>query len=310
MHMTRRQFSQGVLALLSAQVSNARAARKLKILIVDGINNHSWKVATAAIQEILLATGLFSVEVSTTPPRDGGAALWDAWRPDFTRYDAVINNFNGGDDAQGVLWPLPVREALVKYVGAGGGLVSYHAANNAFLLWPEYNAMIGMGWRPKSYGPSVHFDDRGEAIVVPAGEGFAPGHPPRLDFQIHVRPTHHPITQGMPPVWLHPSEQLTHGQHGLVEPFTYLTYAHSPVTLQNEPMDWVRTYGKGRVYTTMLGHTWANEPSPDLDCVGFQTLLARGVEWAASGRVTIPIPPDFPTADHISLHPLRSLGQS
>lgn len=43
-------------------------------------------------------------------------------------------------------------------------------------------------------------------------------------------------------------------------------------------MDWMRSYGKGRVYTTMLGHIWVCEPSPNLDCVGFQTLFAHGVE--------------------------------
>jgi hypothetical protein len=53
-------------------------------------------------------------------------------------------------------------------------------------------------------------------------------------------------------------------------------------------MDWVRTYGKGRVYTTMLGHTWKDESNPNLDDLSFQTLLARGAEWAATGNVTLP----------------------
>jgi type 1 glutamine amidotransferase len=48
---------------------------------------------------------------------------------------------------------------------------------------------------------------------------------------------------------------------------------------ENEPMDWIRVYGKGRVYSTMLGHTWTGEPTTNLDCVGFQTLLARGAQW-------------------------------
>ncbi|MDE3164994.1 MAG: DUF1080 domain-containing protein, partial [Acidobacteriota bacterium] len=47
-------------------------------------------------------------------------------------------------------------------------------------------------------------------------------------------------------------------------------------------------YGKGRVYTTMLGHTWKNEANPNLDDVAFQALLARGTEWAATGAVTLP----------------------
>ena len=310
MTITRRQFTTGSLALVASTHSAlAYAERKLNILVVDGINNHTWKVATAAIREILTNTGLFTVAESTSPPAEADAAAWDSWRPDFSSFDAVVNNFNGGFNAKGIQWPLPVQESLEKFVSSGGGLVSYHAANNAFLLWPEYNQMIGMGWRPKSYGPSVHIGDHDEVIVVPQGEGFEPNHPPRLDFQVHVRDTHHPITRDMPRVWLHPSEQLTHGQHGPVDAFTFLTYAHSPVTNQNEPMDWVHNYGKGRVYTTMLGHTWANEPSPDLNCVGFQTLLARGVQWAASRHVTIPIPPDFPGPDRISLHPLKSLRE-
>jgi hypothetical protein len=52
-------------------------------------------------------------------------------------------------------------------------------------------------------------------------------------------------------------------------------------------MDWVRQYGKGRVYTTMLGHTWSDELNPNLDDVNFQALLARGAEWAATGKVTL-----------------------
>jgi type 1 glutamine amidotransferase len=49
-------------------------------------------------------------------------------------------------------------------------------------------------------------------------------------------------------------------------------------------MDWVRDYGKGRVYTTMLGHTWKDEPNPNLADPHFRTLLAHGIEWAATGK--------------------------
>ena len=37
--------------------------------------------------------------------------------------------------------------------------------------------------------------------------------------------------------------------------------------------------------------------NPNCKCAGFQTLLARGIEWAASGKVTIPLPARFPTID-------------
>jgi uncharacterized protein len=305
MTVSRRRFALSSLAFLAASSPNAPSqSSKVRVLIVDGVNNHDWMAATNAIAEILVATTVFSVDVSTTPPRGAAPEAWNSWHPDFSRYDVVINNFNGGEKADGIEWPVGVQKSLEKFVRHGGGLVVYHAANNAFLNWKAYNDMIGLGWRTKSFGPGLAVSDDDKIVVIPEGTGLEPGHPKRMDFQIHVRDTHHPITEGMPKVWLHPSEQLTHGQHGPAEGLTILTYAHSPVSNQNEPMDWVRRYGRGRVYTTMLGHTWADEPSPNLECVGFQTLLSRGVQWAATGAVTIPIPSDFPGPDRISLRTL------
>jgi hypothetical protein len=36
-------------------------------------------------------------------------------------------------------------------------------------------------------------------------------------------------------------------------------------------------------------------------CVGFQTLLIRGTEWAATGKVTYPVPKDFPTETEVRM---------
>jgi uncharacterized protein len=309
MTISRRQFALRSLAALATTRSTASLAlsarpAKIRVLIVDGINNHDWKRATHDITEILTRAGLFSVDVSTTPPREAPAAAWDSWRPVFADYQVVINNFNGGETPQGIQWPAEVEASMEAYVRGGGGLVCYHAANNAFEPWKAYNEMIGLGWRPASFGPGIVIADDGSVVIIPQGTGHGPGHPANFDFQIHVRNTHHPITEGMPRVWMHPFEQLTHGQHGPAEGLTILTYAHSPVTHQNEPMDWVRDYGQGRVYTTMLGHTWVGDPCPNMDGVGFQTLLARGVQWAATGTVSIPIPADFPGPDRISLNKL------
>jgi uncharacterized protein len=253
------------------------ADRKLKAVIVDGVNNHDWAPATAAIQSILEGTGRFNVAVSTYPKL-----------PDFAQYDVVIDNFNGGHLATGTRWPAEAERALETYVRGGGGLVIYHAANNAFLLWPEFNRMIGLGWREPSFGQGIAIGANGQLLTIPQGQGLPPGHGPRHDFELFVLDQHHPITNGLPPHWLHPSEQLTHGQHGPAEGLTILTYAFSEVSRQGEPMDWVRDYSKGRIYTTMLGHTWKNELSPNLDDLYFQALLARGTEWAATGTVTLP----------------------
>ena len=243
MSISRRQFavrSVAALAAAPALPALARPARpaKIRVLIVDGINNHDWKTATHGITEILTRTGLFTIDVSTTPPRDAPPSAWDTWRPAFSKYDVVINNFNGGDSLKGIQWPAPVEASLEAYVTAGGGLVSYHAGNNAFTPWPAYNQMIGLGWRPAAFGTGIAIADDDTVIYIPKGQGHAPGHPANLDFQLRVRDTRHSITAGMPPLWMHPFEQLTHGQHGPAEGLTILTCAHSPVTSQNEPMDW------------------------------------------------------------------------
>jgi type 1 glutamine amidotransferase len=265
-----------VLALFA--FSGAAAAdRKLSALIVDGMNNHDWAAATRAIQSILEGSGRFTVDVATFPTK-----------PDFAKYDVVINNFNGGHTATGTRWPPETERDLVTYVRNGGGLVVYHAANNAFLDWPEYNDMIGLGWREKTFGEGLAVGPGGSVVRIPKGEGLNPGHGPRHDFDVFVRDSAHPITKGLPSHWPHPSEQLTHGQHGPAQGLDVLTYAFSEVSHQGEPMDWVRQYGRGRVYTTMLGHTWKDELNPNLDDIYFQALLARGAEWAATGNVTLP----------------------
>ncbi len=263
---------------------------KSRILIVDGINNHDWQAGTAAIRSILLGAGTFEVDVSTTPPASAPQADWDQWRPEFSRYDAVINNFNGGHKADGIRWPARVERALELYVANGGGLVIFHAANNAFLTWPAYNEMIGLGWRDKSFGPGLVIDDQERVVVVPAGEGPNPGHGPRHDFEVITLDPRHPITRDLPKRWIQPSEQLTHGQHGPANPrrgalekeLRILTCAWSKDSQRREPMDCVRTWGRGRIYTTMLGHTWKNEPNPNLESPVFSTLFAKAAGWAAT----------------------------
>lgn len=205
----------------------------------------------------------------------------------------MVSNFNGGHLPTGVRWPQAAEEAFDAYLRRGGGFVSFHAANNAFLNWDKYNEMIGLGWRDKSFGPGLILDEQERVILVPAGAGPGPGHGPSHDFVVTMTDPRHPITKGLPKQFTQPVEQLTHGQrfpanprHGSINELQVLTYAWSKDTQRREPIDWVRRWERGRIYVTMLGHNWRDQDSPNLRCPGFQALFARGVEWAASGRVT------------------------
>ena len=51
-------------------------------------------------------------------------------------------------------------------------------------------------------------------------------------------------------------------------------------------------YGKGRVFHTPMGHA-----DYSMKCVGFQDVLSRGTEWAATGKVTIKLSSKFPTSE-------------
>jgi type 1 glutamine amidotransferase len=60
-------------------------------------------------------------------------------------------------------------------------------------------------------------------------------------------------------------------------------------TGKHEPVIWTASYGKGRVVENVLGHdVAAMKASP-----GFQVLMARCVEWAATGHAKTPVPADL-----------------
>lgn len=285
--------------ILGATISQASAADRLKLLIIDGQNNHDWKTMTPPMKAALEATGRFSVDVATSPPAKSEPKAWDSFRPDFAKYDVVLSNYNGE------LWPEPVQKSLEAYVKNGGGLVVVHAANNAFEAWPAWNDMIGLGWRNPDFGDRITLDDSGKVVRTPKKEGPGSGHGPQHLYTIVTRDAEHPVTKGLPKEWSHAKDELYHGQRGPAKDMHILASAFSASdkggTGTNEPMIWVIPYGKGRVFTTVMGHVGGGDTSA-IRCVGFQTIVARGSEWAATGKVTLPIPSDFPK-DEIRLAP-------
>lgn len=111
---------------------SASAADRLKVLIIDGQNNHKWDITTPVLVNALDSSGAFTTEVSTTPAKGSPAEAWKDWHPDFAQYSAVVSNYNGEP------WPEAVRLAFDAYMKNGGGFVSVHAADNSFPEWKEY----------------------------------------------------------------------------------------------------------------------------------------------------------------------------
>jgi uncharacterized protein len=273
--------------LMSVGTLRGSGSDQLKALIIDGQNNHDWRATTPVLESLLTRSGRFTVEVATTPTaKEAPQAEWDKFRPNFSDFDVVVSNYNGE------LWPEPVQRSLEEYVDKGGALVIVHAANNAFPQWGEWNKMIGLGWRGNDFGDRITLDDEGKLVRTPKGEGPGASHGPQHEFSIVVRDREHPVTKGMP-------DELYHGQRGPAQNMHIIATAYSSKsqggTGAHEPMIWHIPYGKGRVFTTVMGHA-----DYSMKCVGFQSVVARGAEWAATGKVTLPLPENFPTAEKSS----------
>ncbi len=257
-----------VIVAMAWSVSAAAAdSDKIRVIIIDGQNNHDWRSTTPWMKKVLEDNGRFLVAVSSNlKPGDKPGQLADTipFPPDLSKYDVVLSNYNGAE------WPKDFQVALESWLKSGKGLVIVHAANNAFSGWKAYNQMIGLGWRDNNFGERLVVDATGKEKRIEKSKGPGAGHGAMHAFAIIIRDTGHPITKGMP------KSKGGTGDH--------------------EPMIWTLTCGKGHVFHTPMGHDLTG-----MHCVGFVTTLVRGTEWAGTGQVTLPIPENFPKQERVSV---------
>ena len=276
------------------------AQKKIDVLVISGQNNHNWPVSNVALQQILNQSGLFAADVALTPEAGGDMSTFV---PDFSKYDAVVMDYNGDD------WPEATRNAFVEFVRNGGGLVIYHAADNAFTDWEEFNRMIalgGWGGRDEKSGPYCYLED-GE-LVLDNTPGPGGNHGQQREYNMHCRNAEHPITKGLPDNWLHGMDEMYDSMRGPANIGELLysgqTDAETGGSGREEPLVFTVGYGSSRIFHIMIGHAGDTlEDNPAMQCAGFQTLLLRGTEWVATGKVTQEVPADFPTSEAVSMRP-------
>ncbi|MBL8232480.1 MAG: ThuA domain-containing protein [Bryobacterales bacterium] len=246
--------------------ADAMAADPMNVLIFSGHNNHDWRLTTPEIQKILEDTGRFQVRVTDEPAGVTAAVL--------ARFDLIVLNYCGER------WGEPAESAVLDFVRKGKGVVSIHAASYPFGTlevlgekmtrtgkreqpWTEYAKLIGASWKegdPKS------------------------GHGKRHAFTVNWKDSAHPVSAGQQPFVIH--DELYH--HLVMQPDARVLATAFDAKEMNgsgkeEPIIWVTEYGSGRSFHLTLGHDVSAMRAP-----GFVTALARGAEWAASGKVEGP----------------------
>ncbi|UCD27441.1 MAG: ThuA domain-containing protein, partial [Planctomycetota bacterium] len=149
------------------------------------------------------------------------------------------------------------RENLIKWLRSGGALIGIHSATDTFKNWPEYVQIIGGSFQT-----------------------HAPG---KYEVTVKVENTQHPATKMLGREWKLVDEiyHLKHFSRSNVN--TLLSINKTKTNLQQQkmkpnkdyPLAWTKEVGKGRVFTTLLGHredVWTNPI--------YQQHLLGGIAWA------------------------------
>ena len=198
-------------------------------------------------------------------------------------YDVVIMHYmDRGMPA--LRWGDRAEKAFLDYARSGKGVVLYHFGLAAFIGWTEFEKMSAGNWRP--------------------GNGH---HSVRHDYTVEIKDTDHPITKGLKtslPVmndelYANLKWQPEGTYHVLATAYDdHSRYDDKASDARNkqpmsgagidEPMLWTTQFGNGRVFITALGHDIAAASEET-----FKVTFARGAEWAATGKVTQPIPADM-----------------
>jgi len=265
---------------------------RLNVLILSGhmTREHdnefrSFRQHNAWLTTLLEDTGRFRVRV-VEDPRGLGAEIID-------KYDVVLVVFEGRDGyhEKATGFGRETDAALLRFVHDNGkGMVWFHgsAAQEDDWGYPEeYNLM------------------RGAKLSVPTGLRPRPWGEAQLDT---FEPRHR-ITEGISARWTVTGDdiltgvELYEGTQVLLTTFDDLEsyenapmwpMSHYPVNIPDggiaampgintdQPLAWINEYGAGRCFTITIGH--------DIDTfrrIEFISMFPRGVEWAATGEVTL-----------------------
>ncbi len=224
-----------------APAKKGTEANPIRVLLITGrdVVAHRWRETSPALREAMEMAKKYDVVISEEPLVLESSAL--------EGYDVILLNYYN--------WQRPgltekARENLLSFVKGGKGLVCFHFSVRAFEDWPEYQNLVGRIWV--------------------AGKS---GHGPRGKFKVRIADRRHPITRGMSD--FEADDELYAKLEGKAR-IHVLAEADSAWSGKTEPIAWTLDYGKGRVFSIMLGHD-----ATACRSASFIKLLQLGTEWAA-----------------------------
>ena len=150
--------------------------------------------------------------------------------------------------------PKGAQNNLLNFVKGGKGFFVQHLATASFAKWEEFGKLCGRKW---VMGTS--------------------GHGPRGVFEAKVVNKEHPITKGMSN--FKTDDELYAKLQGTGQ-INVLVEAYSDWSKKTEPLVFTLNYGKGRTVHNAFGHDGKALMNPNV-----QRIIARGVEFAATGKV-------------------------
>lgn len=223
------------------------APQKVKVLVVTGFDVGSHKWEESTKLVHSVLEKTGRFEATISKDKEVFAS------PTLGDYEAVVLSYGFWKEAD------PSEKAkvgLLDYVKNGGNVVALHFACSSFQDWEEYGVLIGRVWK-KGVG----------------------GHGPYGEFEVNIKASKHPITKGLEDF---KTEDELYAKLTGDEEIEVLASAYSDWSGKVEPIVFVKRYGKGRVVQNVLGHGLDSKQN-----TSYQTLLVRGVEWAATGTVTL-----------------------